>query len=251
MGGGGAFGIAFHLGVTHALIDAGVRVDEGPMLGVSAGAYTAAALVTGTSLEAIMDSWASYESTKRRGRARTSDITGPLFGDRRDARVTGVSITPRWPSPILVSGAEHALSDVVAAAASPLGMAHGHRVAGRRLYDAGMHWNTVAHRAPRADLLLVSAALTGDHRSPMSVIWERQLRFELHPWHMSKHRHTVVIRPDVEVLSAGASRLGDMLNPAHAPATYRAAYRQGERIAPGIKALHSARAELATLPQTA
>src|SRR4051794_10790442 len=139
MGGGGAFGIAFHLGITRALLEGGVALDEGPMLGVSAGAYAAAALVTQTPLETIAQHWSAYGGTRARGRARAADITRPLFGDRRDARVIGVCTSLRWPAPILLSGAEHGLGDVVAAAASPLGLAHGHDIQGRRLYDAGMY----------------------------------------------------------------------------------------------------------------
>lgn len=252
MGGGGGFGIAFHLGITHALIDAGIALDQDPMLGVSAGAYAAAALVADTSVATIAESWASYSPTRGRGRARTSEITQPLFGDRRDPRVIGAWTTGRWPTPILLSGAEHALSDVVAAAASPLGLAHGHRVAGRRLYDAGLCWNTAAHRAQRADLLLVIAALTGDHRGAMAAVWEQQLRLELRLRHPTRHRRTAVIRPDADVLRAGANKLGDLLDIAHAPATYRAAYRQGERLAPGVAAMQQAAgASVAGLPKSA
>jgi hypothetical protein len=240
MGGGGAFGIAYHLGVTRALMDAGIAVDEGPMLGVSAGAYAAAAIATDTTLETIADCWSAYGLTRGRGRARTFEITGPLFGDRRDERVIGVCTTARWPAPILLRGAEHGLGDVVAAAASPLGMAHGHTVGGRRLYDAGMYWNTAAHRAPRADLLLVIAALTGDHRGPMAAVWESQLRFETRALRLARQRHTIVIRPDAAVLRVATGRLGDLFDMRHAPATYRAAYLQGERLAPAIRALQCA-----------
>jgi hypothetical protein len=243
MGGGGAFGIAFHLGIAHALIEEGVAVDQGPMLGVSAGAYVAAALVTDTPLETIAEHWSTYANTRARGRARTHDITGPLFGDRRDRRVIGVCSSGRWPAPILLSGADHGLGDVVAAAASPLGLAHGHDVGGRRLYDAGICWNTAAHRAPRADLLIVIAALTGDHRGPMAGVWESQLRMEMHALHLTGRRHPVIIRPDTAVLRAGTGRLGDLFDMRRAPATYRAAYLQGQRLAPGIRALHDSVAD--------
>jgi len=43
-GSGGAFGIGFNMGVARALLDAGIPLTSVPMLGTSAGAWTAAAL---------------------------------------------------------------------------------------------------------------------------------------------------------------------------------------------------------------
>jgi len=238
MGGGGAFGIAYHLGVTRALIDAGVRVDQGPMFGVSAGAYAAAALVTDTHLDTIMGAWDDYGRSRRRGRARTWDITGKLFGHRRDSRVNGVCTTATWPMPVVLNGAEHGLGHIVAAAASPIGAARGHEIAGRRLFDAGMYWNTAAHRAPSAELLVVIAPLCGDSSNVLGRMWDQQLRYELHPRYTAKHKRVVLIRPDADVIAASnCNRLSNLLSTAHAPATYRAAYQQGARLAEGVIAL--------------
>lgn len=46
-GGGGAFGIGFDMGVARALTEAGIPIRSGPMLGTSAGSWTAAALAVG------------------------------------------------------------------------------------------------------------------------------------------------------------------------------------------------------------
>ena len=237
MGGGGSFGIAFHLGVAHALLDAGIPVDRGPMVGISAGAYAGAALVTGTDLEAIQDGWRHFARTRGPGRARTVEITTRLFGDRRDSRVTGVCTTGLSPVPVLVRGSRHPLCDVVAAAASPLGMAHGHRVDGRKLYDAGMYWNTGAVHAPRVDLLLVLAPLAAGVRGKLGWMWEAQLQREVGWWRLRYGGRAVVVRPAPDVVAAGARERGDILDIEKATPTYRAAYEQGGRLAPTLRAL--------------
>ena len=56
-GGGGAFGIGFDMGVARALTEAGIPVTSGPMLGTSAGAWTAAALAVGADLGDILAAW--------------------------------------------------------------------------------------------------------------------------------------------------------------------------------------------------
>jgi hypothetical protein len=238
MGGGGAFGIAFHLGVAHALLDAGIPVDRGPMVGISAGAYAGAALATGTDLEQIQDGWRHFARTRGKGRARTAEITTRLFGDRRDGRVTAVCTTGISPLPVLVKGSQHPLSDVVAAAASPLGMAHGHWVDGRKLYDAGMYWNTGAMQAPRADLLLVLAPLAVGVRGKLGYMWEAQLQREVTWWRLRHGGRAMVVRPDAAVVAAGARKRGDILDIEKSTSTYQAAYAQGERLAPRLRALN-------------
>jgi hypothetical protein len=231
MGGGGAYGIAFHLGIARALLDAGIPVDGGPMIGISAGSYAGAALATGIDLPAIADAWRHYARTRGRGRARTYDVTSRLFGDSRDDRVTSVCTTGLSPVPVLVRGSEYPLADVVAAAASPLGMAHGHRVNGRLLYDAGYHWNTGANHAPEANLLLVLAPIAAGVRRGVDLLYEARLRGEVGWWRVAHGGEAVVVRPDRAVIAAGAHNILDM---SIAGATYRAAYAQGERLVPQL-----------------
>src|SRR4051794_6971262 len=65
-GGGGAFGIGFNLGVARALHAGGIPLTAHPMLGSSAGAWTAAALVVGADLEDIQASWSRRSPGKVR-----------------------------------------------------------------------------------------------------------------------------------------------------------------------------------------
>src|SRR5256885_10779685 len=53
-GSGGAFGIGFDMGVVTALIDSGIPVDKGPMLGTSAGAWTAASVAAGLTWDQLL-----------------------------------------------------------------------------------------------------------------------------------------------------------------------------------------------------
>jgi len=234
MGGGGAFGIAFHLGVTRALIDAGAPVHEGPMIGISAGAYAAAALATGVGLDEIARAWAHADRTKERGLVRAAKITEQIFGEARDARVTGVGTAGLLPVRVRVGGARHPLSDVVAAASSPVGLAHPHVIDGRPLYDAGMYFNTAADLAPAADVLLVLAPLARRVPGWQGPMWETRLRCEVGGWRLRHGGQVVVVRPAPEVRAAGGRSLREYMSMRRAPATYRAAYEQGQQLAPEV-----------------
>jgi hypothetical protein len=178
-GGGGAFGIAFHMGVLHAFAEAGIPVLELSMTGLSAGSYAAAALVTGTPLSTVAEAWCYVERTKPAGElVRGHRITERIFGDARDPRVTGVCLSLPLPRRVLVDGGRHRLADVVAASSSPWGLAYGHPVDGRLLYDAGTVSNTAADRAPSADLLLVLAPLARGVLGRQGGFWEMRLRGE-------------------------------------------------------------------------
>src|SRR4051794_4026474 len=60
-GGGGSFGIGFGMGVVAGLRDAGIPVDHGPMLGTSAGSWTAAAVAAGLTHDDLLRLSDSYE----------------------------------------------------------------------------------------------------------------------------------------------------------------------------------------------
>src|SRR3954454_16347222 len=88
-GGGGAYGIAFNLGVAAGLGQAGIDLTRGPMMGTSAGSYTAAALRSNVSFEALMEAWPKEVSWRV---ARAVEVTGPVFGDARDVEVAAVAV---------------------------------------------------------------------------------------------------------------------------------------------------------------
>lgn len=232
LGGGGAFGIAFHLGIADALAEAGMPVHHSPMIGLSAGSYAAAALVTGTPLDEIAEAWRYVGRRTGRGRLiRGIDITERVFGNARDARVTGVALRVPALRRVRVDGGQHQLADVVAASSSPWGMAHGHVVAGRPLYDAGVVSNTAADLAPRADRLLVLAPLARGVLGRQGLLWEGRLLHEVTRWR-ARHRGTVeVVRPSPEVVAAGGRTWAQIMDMSVAQPTYAAAFRQGRELA--------------------
>jgi predicted acylesterase/phospholipase RssA len=242
LGGGGAFGIAFHLGIADALAEAGMPIENAPMTGLSAGSYAAAALVTGTPLGAISEAWGYVGARTPSGsRVRGIDITERIFGDARDARVTGVALRLPVPHRVRLDGGRHRLADVVAASSSPWGLAYGHVVAGRPLYDAGTVSNTAADLAPGADRLLVLAPLALGVMGWQGAIWESRLVREVALWR-TRHRGSVkVVRPSPEVIAAGGRDWRQVRDMAFAEDTYAAAFRQGralaDRLAPAVPAL--------------
>ena len=59
------------------------------------------------------------ELRRQEGKARVIDLTRPLFGDARDARVSTAAIRLPVLYPTILSGADHDLADLVAASSSP------------------------------------------------------------------------------------------------------------------------------------
>ena len=134
---------------------------RGTMLGTSAGAYAAAALTQGTTLDEVAGAWAA--AGRLGPRPAIIKAIRPLFGDAHDGRVGGVAclLPTHWRR--ILSGAHYPLADVVAASSSPLGMAAPHRIGRHRYVDAGMIRLTSADLAPAADLLVVVAPVAGPH----------------------------------------------------------------------------------------
>ena len=143
-GGGGAFGIGFNLGVARALMEAGIPITAGPMLGTSAGAWTAAALAVGVGLADIEATW---RNTPQPGTTRVIELTRLRFGDIRDSRVSTMAIRLPIPYPVVLSGDDHDLADQVAASSSPPRLAVPHRIGRHRYVDAGVVTSTSADRA--------------------------------------------------------------------------------------------------------
>jgi len=200
-------------------------------------------MVTGTPLAAIAEAWRHVDArTPRNGRVRGIDITERIFGDARDGRVTGVALRLPLARRVRLSGGSHRLADVVAASSSPWGLAHGHLVDGRPLYDAGTVSNTAADLAPGADTLLVLAPLARGVLGWQGRIWEQRLVREVALWRL-RHRGGVrIVRPTAEVVSAGGGGWSQIMDMRSAPAVYAAARRQGRSVAQawGVRRLQAA-----------
>lgn len=226
-GGGGAFGIGFDMGVARALMESGIPLSSGPMLGTSAGAWTAGALAVGADLEDILAAWSKAPQD---GSAPVIELTRSLFGESRDARVSTMAVRLPVLYPVILTGADHDLADQVAASSSPPRLAAPHRIDGRRYIDAGILTSTSANRAPPADLLVVVAPMAGPVLGRFGPISARVVRFELMRWRM-RGGDVLYIRPNRATGALAGTSTSDLLDPACAEPTYRAAYELGARCA--------------------
>lgn len=180
------------MGVLDAFRDQGLDVSGGPLMGSSAGAWSAAARVSGIHFEQIMEAWEDHQWNRP---VRVIDITRPLFGDRRDARVTGIAL--RLPSirRVAVSGATHPLADVVAASSSPPRMAEPHRIGVYRYVDSVARF-TSADRSPAARLHVVVTPLGGKVLGRLGGFAERTTRYEMTRWRARHGGVQLFVRPN-------------------------------------------------------
>ena len=231
-GGGGAFGIAFNLGVARALQDGGMALEDGPMLGTSAGSWTAAALATGMTLEDLVPTW---ERPGDPGPRRVIDSSGALWGDRRDARVVGIALQMPLGRRRLLSGAEHPIADVVAASSSLPGFAASHVIDGRRYVDGGLVSPASADRAPAADVLVVTAPMGGPLLGTVGRLIDQRTRWETAHWSVRHGRPVLYVHPD-QRFRANLRRLGDVMAMRGIEEVHRKAYELG---CESLEAFHS------------
>jgi NTE family protein len=222
-GGGGAFGIAFNLGVAHALQDGGLPVGAGPMIGTSAGSWTAAALATGLTLDDLTPTWTAAGSGRRR---RVIDSSTAVWGARRDGRVSGVALQVPLARRRLLSGARYCLADIVAASSSLPGFAASHVIEGRRYVDGGLVSSTSADRAPCAELLVVTAPMAGPLLGAVGTMGDRVARVETARWCLRNGRRALYVRPDGR-FRPYLARLGDVMSMRRIDEVYDKAYALG------------------------
>ncbi|MCW2527294.1 MAG: hypothetical protein JWM76_2154 [Pseudonocardiales bacterium] len=236
LGGGGAFGIGFNLGLLHAFADAGVAVSEAPMIGVSAGGWAAAAFACGLGIDEIAAAW-EWESTHgdATGPVRVRSITDRLYADARDARVR--TVTVRLPScrRVVLDGAADGLSAAVAGSSTPPRLAQPEFAHGHRVYDGGVIFNTSADLAHPAKTLVAIAPMARGVLGLSGQVNEQRLRTETAVWSLRHRARVVTVRPNAAVIDAGA-HWGTMVDPAVMRPTYDLAYRQGVDVAPRILA---------------
>jgi predicted acylesterase/phospholipase RssA len=235
LGGGGAYGIGFHLGMTRAFEEQGIPVTSAPTIGVSAGAWAAATSAVGYGLDEVEALWRAPARRDRRGRVFVEELTQGFFGNSRDARVTAATVRLPLGSRVLIDGGRHPLSLAVAASSAPPRMAVPPRVDGRRLYDAGVLYNTCADLAAPARALLVIAPLSRGVLGLAGLECERRLWAEVSAWTVRTGGRVAVVRPSAEVVAAGAWSFSGVMDVESMRPTERAAYEQGSRIAAGVR----------------
>jgi predicted acylesterase/phospholipase RssA len=226
-GGGGSFGIGFGLGVVTGLRDAGVPVDQGPMLGTSAGAWTAAAVAAGVTHDDLLGLSGSYEPTD--DPVRVIEMTRAVFGEHRDHRVSSVVLELPLVLRKILSGEDHTLADVVAASSSPPKFASPHEIGGRKYIDAGILRSTSVDRAESARVLVVVAPIAGGVLGAIGRAYEHVTRCEIQHWRVKSGGGDVLyVRPTREIASLITARgLEGILDPEVGGRVYERSYELG------------------------
>lgn len=230
-GGGGLFGIAYLLGVGEALTDRGVVLGAAPAIGTSAGSWAAAALALGVrwneAIDAIGDDVPRVPDP-RAGRLRR--VATELFGERRVPSMRAVVCSLPRLQRVVLHGADHPVSDLVAASSAVPGMLAPHRVGGRRYVDGGVRSMASADLADAAEHLLVMAPIAGPMFGPAGRLAERVLRREMREWRERNAGGQLwLIRPN-RAIAELASRPDQLFDPDRARRAYDLAYAQADGI---------------------
>jgi NTE family protein len=223
-GGGGAFGIAWHVAVITALKDAGVRLDDAPAIGTSAGSWACAALRLGLSFEdfaAIGDI-----NVPDRRPNMLADIARDLVGDAcvSDVRVSTVEL-PRLRRR-LHSSEDHPIADLMAASSAVPGLFSPHPIGGTMHVDGGVRSMSSADRAAPARLLVASLPIAGPLFGPVGRVMETTTRNALARWRRSTGGHTLVLRPGRRLADLVGLRPHALFDQDLARAVYPIAYDQ-------------------------
>ena len=241
-GGGGSFGMGFEMGVVTALVERGIPVDKGPMLGTSAGAWTAASLATGMTYDQLVD--ASNHPGRTREKVRVIDITREVFADHRDDRVTGMAMQLPFAVRTALSGERYALADIVAASSSLPRVTEPHRIDGRRYIDAGVIRSASADRAKSARVLVVVTPIARRVLGPFGRMYERITRYEIERWRFRAGGDVLFVRPTRQIVELIEDRgVAGILDVDAGRRAYEPAYELGLRCAERFRARHPAAAE--------
>lgn len=227
-GGGGAFGIAFGLGVAHGLRDAGIPVATAPALGTSAGAWVASAVALGLDYAAFEDVEVPAVPTMRR--TALADIGRRLFGARRHHLVSASAVHLRSRRRHLLDGGRYPLADLVAASSAVPGLFPPHSIEGRRYVDGGMWSATSVDAAAHAERVIVVAPMARWVLGPVGLGAGLLLERELRTWRRRHPGHEIVmIGPDAAISRmAGINPLG-LFDAARARPVYPLALELGRR----------------------
>lgn len=232
-GGGGVFGIAYNLGVAEAFVDAGIELDSAAALGTSAGAWAAAHLALGMRFHESYDRF--VDKIPRRPdlrKGRLAAIGRDVFGADTTCPSVRVAVValPSVRRQVL-SGADHAVAELVAASSAVPGLLAPQRIDGVRYVDGGLRSMASADLGGVAASLLVVLPMSGPMFGPAGRMIERRTVREIEAW---RHRHegarVTVVRPTKRI--AGLVRRPDHLfDTARALQCHALAYLQGAELA--------------------
>lgn len=226
-GGGGAVGIAWHVGVIDALRAAGLPVGTAPCIGTSAGSWACGAARLGLGFDAF----------ERFGELNLPDrSTGLLAGLARDlfggARVDDVWISVTALPTMrrhLLHGRRHDLADLIAASSAVPGVFAPHQIAGTQYVDGGVRSMASADAAPAADILVASLPIAGPLFGPVGRAFERTTRRALASWRSRHGGATIVLRPGRTFANAVGRNPGAVMDVELAKSVYPLAYDTAAR----------------------
>jgi hypothetical protein len=199
-GGGGSFGIGFGMGVVAGLRDAGVPVDQGPMLGTSAGAWTAAAVAAEVTHDDLLGLSDTYEPSD--DPVRVIEMTRAVFGEHRDPRVSSVVLE----LPLVLR-----------------------KIFSRKFIDAGILRSTSVDRAASARVLVVVAPIAGGVLGNIGRVYEHMTRCEIQHWRVKSAGGDVLyVKPTREIAALVTARgVEGILDPAVGARVYDRSYDLG------------------------
>jgi NTE family protein len=230
-GGGGLFGIGYLLGVGEALVDGGVDLGAAPAIGTSAGSWAAAAFALGIRWHDVIDDIADDVPRLPDPRSnRLRRVAAEIFGERQAPTMRAVVCSLPRLQRVVLSGADHPVSDLVAASSAVPGMLAPHKIGGRRYVDGGVRSMASADLADPATNLLVMAPIAGPMFGPAGRLAERVLRREMGEWRRRNPDGNLwLIRPN-RAIAELAGRPDQLFEPDRAKRAYDLAYTQAEGI---------------------
>ncbi|WP_322768906.1 patatin-like phospholipase family protein [Frankia sp. Cr1] len=192
--GGGPFGIAYGLGIAHALIAAGVPLQEVDALGTSSGAWVASCVATGVGREVLCEVPPVRVPNPIPGWIRRTARS--VFGEAHDERVRIAAVGVPTLRRQILSGGRFPLADLVAASSSLPGLFPPSPV-GHGLYvDGAVRSQASVDQAPAARNLLVIAPVAGPVLGAGGRIIEQLLTREMRRWTKATGGTVHLIRPD-------------------------------------------------------
>lgn len=223
-GGGGAFGIAWHVAVIDALRDHGFALDNAPALGTSAGSWACAALRLGLGFDEF--SAIGTLNVPDRSPGLLAGIARDLVGDARaeGVRISAVEV-PRMRRRLL-DGAHHPLADLMAASSAVPGLFASHPIGGVAHVDGGVRSMASADHSVPVDLLVASLPIAGSLFGPVGRIMESTSRAALSRWKSRTGGSTLVLRPGKRLAALIGLRPGAMFDIELAKRVYPMAYDQ-------------------------
>lgn len=179
-GGGGLFGIGYAMGVLEGLQPRGIKLDEVPLLGTSAGSWAAAATAFEVPFETLADMRVPSFPNPKPG--LLASIAREMFGDKTDPLIQVVACSlPRLRRTVL-DGGKYPLAELVAASSAVPALLSPHVIDGKKYIDGGVRSGTSVDFGPDVEKLVLVAPLAGAMWGPFARFVDRGMHNEVERW---------------------------------------------------------------------